>query len=291
MIFRYLSASSYLTRYNGDGIADTVHSVITCNVYRPTQTTDTDPGTGKYWTFEPDSGYFNPGSGSPAIRSLPSTWPSVWPDHPEWGSGHWNGLRGPDSLSGDDESYFRMDDRNDARFNYAANNLRGAAFRPDSTDTTRLGAGISVGVRYIQSAQPLFRDILFRVIDIKNEGTTSYDKVVFGTLNGTYVGITSTEDYMEYANDVSIYFASGEFIRTTNFMDSPSMNPYWHGPVGGFGEAFIQSPTGLHIASFDNAVPSNQVNLGNDESLWARAPSGVVHPPGEYCSRYRCNER
>jgi len=159
--------------YNGDGIPDTVHSVITCNVYRPTPALDADPKTGKFWTFEPDSGYLNPVSGSPAIRSLPSSWPPVWPDHPEWGSGHWHGLRGPDSLSGDDEAYFRMDDRNDARFNVAANNPRGIAFRPDSTDPSRLGAGINVGVRYIQSAQPLFRDTYFRVFDIKNEGTTA----------------------------------------------------------------------------------------------------------------------
>src|SRR5512133_2497903 len=42
--------------YNHDGLPDTVHSVITCQVYRPTKQTDSDPVTGTYWTFKPVAG-------------------------------------------------------------------------------------------------------------------------------------------------------------------------------------------------------------------------------------------
>ena len=266
--------------YNGDGIPDTVHSVITCNVYRPTPITDSDPKTGTFWTFEPEQGYFNTTAGSPAMRSQPSTWPSIWPDHPEWGSGHWNGLRGPDSLSGDDETYFRMDDRNDERFNIASNNPRGIVFRPDSINPGRRGAGISLGVRYIQSAYPLFRDLFFRVFDIRNEGTTDYKKVVFGTLTGTYIGITGTDDSpMEWNNDAAVYFSSGEFILAMNFPENSVKNPLWQGPVGKFGEAFIQSPAGLHVASYEGFAPASQISLGNDGDLWNRLSPGTYANP------------
>ena len=265
--------------YNGDGIPDTVHSVITCPVSRPTQMADQDPATGESWTFEPDSGYFNPVQSWPAIRSAPTTWPAVWADHPEWGAGTWNGLTGPDSFSGDDETYFRMDDRNDKRFNSVNNNARGIAFHPDSVNLARTGQGISVGVRYIESASLLFQDILFRVYDITNNGTTDYSRVVFGTLTGTYVGVTSTEDYAEYLDDASVYFPREDFILTWNYPGSPSKNPRWVGQVGAFGEAFVETPAGTHIASCDAFTPPGQVSLGNDQDLWQRMlPGSYIHP-------------
>ena len=263
-----------LRDYNGDGIPDTVHSVITCPVLRPVLSRDIDPMTGKYWTFEPEGGYFNATQQSPAIRSHRDTWPDLWPDHPEWGVGKWNGLRGPDSLTGDDESFFRMDDRNDERFNSASNNPRGIAFHPDSINPTRTGQGISLSVRYIQSANPFFSDILFRVYDITNEGTIDYAKVVFGTLTGTYIGVTNTEDTQEWSNDVSIYFPSSDFILTWNVPENGVRNPYWQGSVGMFGEALVEAPSGDHIASCDVFVPSGALTLGDDESLWGRLKPG-----------------
>ncbi|HXX65292.1 MAG TPA: FlgD immunoglobulin-like domain containing protein [Bacteroidota bacterium] len=265
--------------YNGDGLPDTVHSVITCQVDRPTQLRDADPLTGAPWTFEPEAGFDNISGQLPAVRSDKRTWPSVWPDHPEWGAGHWNGLLGPDSLAGDDETFFRMDDQNDQRFNIAANNTRGIAFHPDSTNASRTGQGITVSVRYIESNVEPFRNIFYRVYDITNTGTTDYSKVVLGTLTGTYIGITSTEDFQEWSNDAAVYFPAEDFILAWNFPGNAMMDPYWVGPVGEFGEALVESPAGDHIASCDVFAPSSQIVLGSDEDLWNRLlPGYYAHP-------------
>ncbi|MFA6457648.1 MAG: hypothetical protein WCW40_12580, partial [Bacteroidota bacterium] len=45
--------------YTGDGIADTVHSVITSPVSRPALSRDENPGTGEPWTFMPESSSVN----------------------------------------------------------------------------------------------------------------------------------------------------------------------------------------------------------------------------------------
>ncbi len=265
--------------FNGDSVADLVHSVITCSVSRPSLGADVDPVTGASWTFEPDSGYSHAGQSSPAIHSVPATWPLLWPNHPEWGTGRWNGMRGPDSTTGDDEAYFRMDDRNDLRFSFAANNARRIVFHPDSTDTTRTGQGISVDVRYIESADPRFQDILYRVYDIINEGTTNYPKAVFGTLTGTYIGGTSIENYNEYNNDASAYFASSDFILSWNVPENAVRNPAWQGPVGKFGEAFVETPSGNQIASYNAFSPAGSISFANDEDLWSRLrPGRFVNP-------------
>ncbi|MBM2840869.1 MAG: hypothetical protein HW412_1397, partial [Bacteroidetes bacterium] len=219
--------------YNGNGIPDTVHSVITCPVARPTIRRDEDPVTGKSWTFEPRPGFFAPAPNqSVAISNRPETWPAIWPDHPEWGSGVWNGLYGPNVFVGSQETYFQMDDQNDEHYNFAQNNPRGIAFHPDSTNLARYGAAISLGVRYIQVSHPLFKDILFRVFDIKNESKVRYPKVVFGTLTGTYIGVTSTEGVGEYDDDVAVYFASSNSILSWDFDNDATRNPRWQGPVG-----------------------------------------------------------
>ncbi|MGA9121007.1 MAG: T9SS type A sorting domain-containing protein [Bacteroidota bacterium] len=265
--------------YNGDGGDDIVHSVITCDVTRFSGSYDRDPRTGQSWTFEPDSGYCNPTQQSPALRSQPSTWPASWSEHPSWGIGTWDGFSGPDSVLGDDEAYFRMDDRTDERFNVAANNPRGIVFHPDSNDFTRMGQGISVGVRYVESADHRFQDVLYRVYEITNEGTTDYAKVVFGTLTGTYIGITTTENYGEYANDASAFFASSDMILSWNVPENKVADPLWQGEVGKFGEAFVETPAGDHIASYDGFAPNNFISLGDDESLWGRLkPGRYVHP-------------
>lgn len=259
--------------YNNDGMPDTIHSVITCPVARPTTMTDTDPLTGKYWTFEPVAGFFNPSAASPAISTEPGTWPSSWPDHPEWGSGVWNGLFGPNSFVGAQETFFRMNDRNDERM------YRNFGFLPDTADSTVKGQGIQVDVRYLQLNDPLSRDVIFRVFDITNHSKVKYEKVVFGNLNGTYVGITGCDDRpQEYNNDAAVFFSSNDFIMTGNYPENEMKNPLWQGRVGKIGEAFLQSP-GDTIASYAYFTPANNLPMGDDERLWKMMmPGSVSHP-------------
>ncbi len=259
--------------YNNDGIPDTIHSVITCPVARPTTMLDVDPVTGKYWTFEPVGGFCDSSSATPAIGTLPQTWPTVWPDHPDWQTGVWNGLFGPDKLVGSQETFFQMDDRNDERM------YRQYGFLPDTSDTLTKGQGIQVDVRYIQRDDPLFKDVMFRVFDIKNTSRHQYSKVVFGNLTGTYVGLTGCDDRpMEYDNDASVYFSSNDFVLTSNFPEEQMKNPLWVGSVGLFGEAFLESP-GNNIASYDCFVPANNLPMGSDEQLWNLLTPGQFSQP------------
>jgi hypothetical protein len=223
-----------------------VHSVVTCPVDRPTKLTDTDPVTGKYWTFEPVNGYANPNGQKVAISNDLASWPESWPDKmndatdPGW-RGSWNGYFGK-KVSADLETYFLMDDNNDERFNYAQNNGFGISFKPDSTNPGRNGLGLEVRVRGMQWAQFLAKDNIFWLYEISNTGTTTYDRAVFGMLVGTYVGVTSTENYGEYNNDWSFYDITQNITYTGNFPEGSMANPLWVGGVGLVGYAFLESP-------------------------------------------------
>jgi len=250
--------------------AQVFHSVATCPVDRPTQKTDTDPATGKYWTFEPVGGYFAaPPNEKVAISTDPTSWPDFWPDKqsdpldPGW-RGKWNGYFGKNKFSADEETYFVMDDNDDERFNSVNNNIWGVAFRPDSTNPSRNGMGLVVTARALQWAQFLAKDNIFWLYEITNTGTTSYNKMVFGLLVGTYVGVTSTEDYQEYNDDWSFYDPTVNLTYTGDFKainGQPMKNPLWVGGTGLVGYAFLESP-GNPFDGIDNDGDADSSAIG-----------------------------
>jgi hypothetical protein len=225
----------------------TFHSVATCPVARPTGLPDDINGTPS--TMQPVGGYFNANQTKVALSNDINSWPPTWPDKlqdptdPGWPRS-WNGYFGKKS-SADLETYFVMDDNNDIRFNYASNNLFGVAFKPDSTNLSRNGMGLVVRVRALQWAQFLAKDNIFWLYEVTNTGTTTYSKAVMGMLVGTYVGVTSTEDYQEYNNDFSFY---DPFLNLTYTGDYDAINgrkmknPLWVGGTGLVGYAFLESP-------------------------------------------------
>ena len=259
--------------YTGDSIPDTLHEVIITPANRP--------GGGKsggingpFWGFEPDTGYFNtslnvPGEGV-AISNIPETWPLTWPDHPEYGQNVWNGFFGKDSLAGNQEAYFQVDDRSDATY------YKLYKFLPDTTDSTRYGFGITVNVRYIELNNPLFKDILFRVYDIKNESDFNYSKIVFGNLAGTYIGQSGDE----YNDDISFFDSTNNVIYTWEKEPGlnipyvrPSANPNWlPNPysVGTAGETFLQSADTNKIKSFNYFIPAGAITMSDQNDMWKR---------------------
>ena len=251
-----------------DGIPDTIHSVIITPVDRP-------GGGESGFNFEPNDSFFNPNITDPtkgvALSNYPETWPAIWPDHPEYGTGVWNGLYGPDVFVGDQEAYFKIDDANDQEFNFRHK------FYPDPSDTTKRGHGLEIFVRYVQLDHPLFKDILFRIYDIKNISVHNYHKLVFGNLVGTYIG----GEPPEWNDDVPLYYFLDDFILSFDFDNyiNPSANPNWEGDVGMFGEAFIQAPNNNHIASFQYFVPSGNITMNNDEDMWLRLEPGFYEFP------------
>lgn len=234
----------------------TAHSVVVCPVARPTRQHELSQ-TNTYWGFEPLRGYFNESldDGGVALYSDPDSWPAYWPDKlndpedPGW-SGYWNGFFGK-TTTASEECYFVMDDNNDEEYNYAKNNAVGIAFKPDSTDPGRNGLGLKVRVRGMQWPDFLAQDCIFWLYEITNTSTTDYDKVVFGMLVGTYVGVTATEDYREYDDDYSFFDVEKDLTYTGDFDDDASRNPRWTGDVGVVGYAFLESP-GNHYDGIDN---------------------------------------
>ncbi len=230
------------------------HEVVTCPVNRPTLLTDTDPRTGKYWTFEPEGGYYNPQKNKVAMSDDKATWPSIWPDKtqdasdPGW-PGSWNGYFGKNKRNADLETDFVVDDNNDERFNNAGNNPSGIAFKPDSTNPSRNGLGFLMRVRAMQWAQFLAKDNIFWLYEITNTGTTNYDRAVFGMLVGTYVGVTSTEDFGEYRDDWSFFDVNENLTYTGDIkaingrcMNDPLWQPTPCSGAGLVGYAFLESP-------------------------------------------------
>ncbi|MDZ7343731.1 MAG: hypothetical protein ONA90_04385, partial [candidate division KSB1 bacterium] len=203
----------------------TFHSVVVCPVDRPASGGPEQSPTGKRWGFEPVSGYFNAAQQEVAISNNPNSWPSFWPDRlddasdPGW-RGAWNGYFGRNQFNADLETYFVMDDNNDEEFNVTANNRWGVAFKPDARNPSRNGLGLEVRVRALQWNDVLAQDNIFWLYEITNQGTTNYSRVAFGSLVGTYVGVTSTEDRREYDDDFSFFDVERDLTYTADFDDN-----------------------------------------------------------------------
>lgn len=228
------------------------HSVTYCLAdHRPN--TQEQSKAGEFWGFEPEEGYYNKQKGDKtdavvALYTDPTTWPESWPDKqddindPGW-DGEWNGYFGKDVSNATEETFFVMNDDKDKEFNFANNNLWKVSFKPDSNNTNHNGMALEVAVRAMQWNQFLAQDCIFWLYEITNKGTTNYNKATFGMLVGTYVGVTSTEDFNEYDDDWSFFDAERNVTYTGDFPDRNNRNPLWTGPVGMVGYAFLESPS------------------------------------------------
>jgi len=205
---------------------------------------------GKFWGFEPKSGYYNDAKSGPAVAIFtdPNTWPNQWPDRmndvldPGW-QGQWNGYFGKGISNATEETYFALDDQYDVEFNDPDLNEFNIEFQPDTTDDTRNGMGLEMKVRALQWKQFLAQDCIFWLYEIHNEGTTNYNKATFGMLVGTYVGVTGEDGGpQEYDDDWSFFDANLDITYTGDFPDDNRRNPLWIGPVGMVGYAFLESP-------------------------------------------------
>jgi|Deesub1362B_J571_1020462.scaffolds.fasta_scaffold01093_7 hypothetical protein len=185
------------------------------------------PG-GEWYTWLPLPGYSNPDSNSIAMSHLRWSWPPTWPDKPADWDGHWDGYFGKDKFNADQESYFVMDDWADKEF----------AFYPDSTDSSRGGLGMQVTVRGFQWSNALVQNSIFWLYDIKNIGTTSYDKIVFGMLIGNMIGHTE-KGGGDYTDDAAAYHLEEDVAYTWDF---DNLGDGGFTPVAWLGYAFLESP-------------------------------------------------
>ncbi len=255
-----------------DGNPVTFRTVIVSPISRPTLGGNEESPTGERWGFEPVSGYDNPLQGSVAMSNNPTSWPPFWPDiadpnnpsySPDGWAGSWNGYFGKEA-NASEESYYVMDDANDKEFNFAANNIYGVDFKPDSTNLNRSGLGLEVRVRGMQWGQFLAQDIIFWLYEVTNTSTTDYSRVTFGALVGTYVGVTGTDDRPgEYDDDWSFFDVDRDLTFTGDYDNNVGRNTNWVGnDVGMVGYAFLESP-GNPVDGIDNDRDAVDFGTGN----------------------------
>jgi len=132
---------------------------------------DRSPDLETVWGWHPIPGYLNPDRRPllPAMSNDPTSWPTEWPDHPDWkdheGNVEWNGRFGRGRFNAQLEAYYVMDDAVDKEFRYY----------PDPADTTRGGLGLRFAVRLYQWVHPLAQDAVFGEYWITNVGTQDID--------------------------------------------------------------------------------------------------------------------
>ena len=179
--------------------------------------------TGVERGWQPRPNYANPNQDNIAMSDNANSWPHGWPDKDATWNGYWNGYFGK-RTNADQESFFVMDDDADD----------GHDFYPDSTDRTRRGLGLRVGVRGFQWSNVLAEDLIFWHYDIQNEGTTIYQKMIFGMY--VDVGIGGQYD----SNDDNASFDLQEDI--TYSWDTNEIGEGGWQPTGFCGYAFLESP-------------------------------------------------
>jgi hypothetical protein len=240
-----------LRDYSGDGKIDTIHSSTITTGPRNGQSNKIDPTDGHFQGFEPIPGFVNQVQDTIAMSHIPTSWPAVWPDHPDWvdlvtGRSVWNGYFGKGVTSADQESYFVMDDQQDNSVQRRTRYL----FYPDSTDTTRHGMGLVVRVRGLQWSQIQAQDVLFWLYEITNISTTDYSKVVFGEVVGGCVGDVG-QVYVDCRDDLAFFDLNNNITYTWD-SDDKTTDPQWiplnqvlpgvRNNIGYAGYAYLESP-------------------------------------------------
>jgi hypothetical protein len=178
-------------------------------------------GTERGW--QPRPGYANPNQDFIAMSDNPISWPETWADKDATWNGFWNGYFGK-RTNADQESYFVVDDDADD----------GHDFFPDSTDNTRRGLGLRMGVRGFQWSNVLAEDLIFWHYDISNESTTEYEKMIFGMYVDVGVGgqFDSNDDNASFELDNDITYS----------WDTNDLGEGGWGPTAYCGYAFLESP-------------------------------------------------
>ncbi|MCK4560658.1 MAG: hypothetical protein KAV45_12810 [Calditrichia bacterium] len=214
---------------------------------------DVSPDGLTEWGWQPLPGYLNFNQSEPAVSHKTQTWPEVWPDHPDW-AGFWNGFFGRGIQNADQEAYYVVDDDADEEF----------LFYPNANDQNRRGLGMRMSVRGLQWSQVLAEDVIFWIFDVRNVGTTDYEKTLFGMF------IDSKNGGHDFDN--GFYDTK---LDITYIWDQTGTGT-WGGPTGWIGYGYLESP-GISNDGIDN----DEDGL-TDESRDSGPGQFLFGPVGDY---------
>ncbi len=241
--------------------------------------------SGYSWSLEPVPGYLNLSGDLIAKSTIPSSWPEFWPDRmndptdPGW-PGSWDGYFGKNVFIEGEELYYHCTDDNYDRHDYF----------PDSTDLTRRGLGLIIGVRSFAFDEPLLSDVIFQSYSIKNDGTKKLEKLSASLWNCDFVGGNgdSQDDLSRYSIEHNLVWSHDRDHIAPDFGSDP---------VGAYGNAFLITPENIDGSgqlSISNAqyepAGSWSFSTVSDEIIWSRLlePGSFYDPnsvePGEYDS-------
>ncbi len=240
----------------GDGIPDTLvrHAVTVRGPRAGTNSPPTNPNI--FWGFEPKPGFaaLEPNERI-ALSTDPATWPDRWPDQPNWidpatGRAQWNGFFGRGIRNADLETYFWVDDANNAELN-----TRFPFFQSDATDPSRDGLGLAMSVRALQWSQFLAQDAIFFLYELTNTSTTTYPRVSVGLTVGTLAGGDGDSQ-----DDLAFFDQANRIVYSYDNDNSGNERQ----DVGYVGYGFLESPGDALNAIDDDGDGDPTTDLGRD---------------------------
>tara|TARA_R110000868_G_scaffold235273_8_gene489097 strand:- start:1530 stop:3563 length:2034 start_codon:yes stop_codon:yes gene_type:complete len=171
------------------------------------------PFTGEVWGWLPLNGFNNElrqdpdlfiTNPVPAISTDETSWPEAWPDKlvettdAGW-SGSWNGFKGKGLLTGDQETFYVMDDFSDKEYLFDDETDQPHSpfplgiYYPSPSDSSIGGLGLQTEVRTFQFNDTLAQDVLFTQYRTTNVSEKDIDEtwtsiIIDGGLSGESLG-------------------------------------------------------------------------------------------------------
>jgi hypothetical protein len=221
--------------------------ILDDGMYTPSQGAYAPDGSLK-WGWLPKAGYAAPGQPDIAAWShrsevggdltrKPHSWPESW-YNAALGRYVWPAFLGNDATAPDEEVYFVTDDYTNAKWK--------DRYRPFPNDSTRLGLGLDLEVRFFQFNNPLAEDIIFLVYRVTNRSPRTLGKVYFGMFGDPHIGGPN-----DFSDDLAFFVPSKGPLADPYPQRARSMVYAWDangvgdgGLIPGyFGFKFLESPT------------------------------------------------
>ncbi|NQV38504.1 MAG: hypothetical protein HQ509_10940 [Candidatus Marinimicrobia bacterium] len=182
----------------------------------------------------------------------PDSWPIGWYNS-NTKDYEWPGALRQGASNSDMESFFTVDDRRNAEFEYY----------PFPDDSSRRGLGLEIECRYYQWSNPLAEDIIFLIYKVTNKSPKDLNEVVFGMWGDPHVG-----GWNNWQDDLSFFDRD---INMVYCWDSDGQSDKVGKTPGYFGYKFLESP-GQPYDGLDNdddgMTDESQTNGIDDDEDW-----------------------